>query len=306
MTRASPRLPMTSNARDEGVLSRYAALAGMCLIWGSTFLAIRVGNETVPPIWAAVLRLALATPLYFALAWTTGALSRDRNAIRAAIGYGAFNYGINFALLYWGEQRVPSGTAAVIYATIPLTTAVFAAMLGVHAFDRRQVLGSLVGLAGVAIVFSGELTSGAPVLALLAIFGAATASSLSTVILKQGPPQSTWMANGVGAAAGLVLCAAASLAMGEPHDLPSSADAWGPILYLVLAGNLGAYGLYGWLIARWNVVRINVIALIIPVIAVALGALIRNEALSTASYAGAAVVLIGVALTLRGGRARGE
>jgi drug/metabolite transporter (DMT)-like permease len=276
----------------------YAALAAMCLIWGSTFLAIRMGNEALPPFWAASLRLAFATPLYFLIAWASGALVRDAAAIRTALVYGFLNYGVNFVLLYWGELRVPSGTAAVIYATIPLTTAVFAALLRVHPFDRRQLAGSAVGLAGVAIVFSGELTSGAPATALAAIFGAAVASALSAVVLKRGPVQSTWMVNSVGAAAGLVVCAAASVAAREPRPLPGSLEAWGPVLYLVLAGNLGAYALYGWLITQWNVVRINVIALVIPLIAVGLGALVRSEALSVGTYAGAAVVLAGVGLTV--------
>ena len=289
---------MSRDDREAGTPRGYAALGGMCLIWGSTFLAIRLGNESVAPVWAATLRLALATPLYLMLAWATGANMRNRAAFRAALLYGVFNYGVNFVLLYWGETHVPSGTAAVIYATIPLTTAVFAALLGVHAFERHQIAGSVIGLLGVAIVFSGELTSGAPPVALLAVFGGAVASALSTVVLKQGPPQSTWAANGIGGAAGTAMCFAASVAMGESHALPRGLDEWSPILYLVLAGNLGAYALYGWLIAQWNVVRINVIALIIPVIAVALGAAVRSEALPPATYAGAAVVLAGVALTL--------
>jgi drug/metabolite transporter (DMT)-like permease len=274
----------------------------MCLIWGSTFLAIRIGTEAVAPIWSAVIRLSIAAPLYFLLARASGAVFRGGAALRAALGYGAFNYGVNFVCLYWGEQRIPSATAAVVYATIPLTTTVFAAVLRVHAFEMRQFAASLIGLAGVALVFSGELASGAPAGPLAAVLGGATASALAGVILKKGPPQSTWAANAVGALAGLVICSAASLALAESRALPAGVAGWGPILYLVVAGNLGAYALYGWLIAKWNVVNVNVIALIIPIIAVALGAWIRSESLPPATYAGAAVVLAGVALTLFTGR----
>jgi drug/metabolite transporter (DMT)-like permease len=276
----------------------YAAIVVMCLIWGSTFLAIRVGNESVPPMWAAAVRLMLATPLYVIAAWMTGARVGGGAATRAALGYGIFNYGVNFVLLYWGEQRVPSGTAAVIYATIPLTTAIFASVLDVHVFERRQLAASIVGLAGVAVVFRGELGSGAPVTALVAVFGGATASALSSVILKKGPPQSTWVVNAIGAAAGAVICLAASVALGEPREWPGTVQAWAPILYLVAAGNLGAYALYGWLITKWNVVRINVVALVIPLIAVVLGAAIRGEAPPFETYVGALLVLSGVTLTL--------
>jgi putative membrane protein PagO len=274
----------------------------MCLIWGSTFLTIRIGNEAVPPVWAAAIRLVIATPLYFIVARATGAVFQGGAALRAALGYGALNYGVNFVLLYWGEQRIPSGTAAVIYATIPLTTGLFASLLSVHRFERRQMLASVVGLAGVAVVFSAELTRGAPLSALAAVLGGATASSLSSVILKKGPPQSTWVANGIGAAAGAVVCLTASVVLRESHAFPRGAAAWMPIAYLVLAGNLGAYALYGWLIARWNVIRLNVIALLIPVVAVVLGSLIGREALPSQTFVGGAIVLLGVALTLRRSR----
>ena len=133
------RAPDGNEPRD---LRTYAALAGMCLIWGSTFLTIRIGNEAVPPVWAAAIRLVIATPLYFIVARATGAVFQGGAALRAALGYGALNYGVNFVLLYWGEQRIPSGTAAVIYATIPLTTGLFASLLSVHRFERRQMRSS--------------------------------------------------------------------------------------------------------------------------------------------------------------------
>lgn len=289
---------MTTGAGDAREPRVYAALAGMCLIWGSTFLVIRIGNEALPPAWAAALRLLIAIPLYFGVACATGASVGSRLAVRGALLYGSLNYGVNFVLLYWGELRVSSGPAAVIYATIPLTTAVFAWMSGVHRLEWRQLVASAIGLAGVAAVFSSELVRGVDLGALLAVAGAATASSLASVVLKRTPPQSTWVTNGFGAIAGVVVCLAASASLGERWRLPGSAASWGPILYLVVAGNLGAYALYGWVVTRWNVVRINVIALIIPIIAVALGTLVRHEALGRSAFAGAALVLVGVSLSL--------
>ncbi len=277
----------------------YAALAGMCLIWGSTFLIIRIGNEAVPPFWAASIRLIIAIPLYVVVARAAGARwPRGGPALRAVLGYGILNFGVNFVLLYWGEQRIPSGTAAVIYATVPLTTGLFASLLGVHAFAIGQLIAALVGLAGVTVVFWAEVARGAPGSALAAVFGAATASALSSVVLKKGPPQSTWVVNGIGAVAGLAICLTMSFVSREPHALPHDMAGWAPIAYLVIAGNLGAYALYGWLITRWNVIRINVIALLIPLVAVVLGSLVRQEALPSQAYAGGALVLVGVSLTL--------
>ncbi len=291
----SASAPSRSETRNTAT---YAAFAVMCLIWGSTFLAIRIGNESVAPIWAAFLRLAIATVLYAIVARATGASWPRGAALQAAVGYGFFNFGLNFVLLYWGELRISSGTTAVIYGTIPMTTAIFAALLGVHPLERHQILGALIGLAGVALIFSGELTAGGPPIALAAVFAAATFAALSGVLLKKGPPQSTWVANGVGAAVGAAVCLAASFAWGEPHAIPRGLRGWGPILYLVIAGNLGAYALYGWLITKWKVTKVHALTLVVPVIAVLLGALVRSEALPPATAAGAALVLAGVAITL--------
>ena len=290
------------DAREIHTPGTWAALVGMCLIWGSTFLIIRIGNEAVPPLWGATLRMTLAAPLCLLIARATGATFRGGPALRAALAYGVFNYGVNMALLYWGEQFVASGTAAVMYATVPLTTGFFASALGVQALRARQVLGALVGVAGVAVIFWGELGSGGPPAALAAVFGGTVAASLSGVLLKKGPPQSTWVANGIGSAAGAVICALASIALGEPRALPRGVAGWAPIGALVLAGNLGAYALYGWLMTKWKVTSVNVVALVIPVIAVVLGALVRAEAPPSATYAGSVLVLAGVALTLFGGR----
>jgi drug/metabolite transporter (DMT)-like permease len=280
----------------------YAAFVGTCLIWGSTFLAIRFGTESVPPVWGATIRLAIAAVLCFVVMKATGGSFPRGAALRAAFVFGALNLGVNFVLLYWGEQTVPSGTAAVLYATIPISTGIFSALLGVHPLSRVQLLSAVIGLLGVVLIFSGELSIGAPAKALVAVFTGATCASFSTVIVKKAPPQSTWALNSFGAAVGSCVCLLGSLVLGESHPLPQGWTGWGPILYLAILGNLGAYALYGWLITKWKVTSASIAALIIPVIAVILGAIVKGEAPPPTTYAGAALVLTGVAVALFGGR----
>ena len=98
----------------------YLVFIGCCLIWGSTFLAIRIGNEAVPPVWAATIRLVLAAPLLAGLVLVTRQHFPRGPALRGALLFGIFNFGANLSLLYWGERVVPSGIAAVLYATVPL------------------------------------------------------------------------------------------------------------------------------------------------------------------------------------------
>ena len=180
----------------------YLVFIGCCLIWGSTFLAIRIGNEAVPPVWAATLRLALAAPLLAALVVATRQRFPRGPALRGALLFGIFNFGANLSLLYWGERVVPSGIAAVLYATVPLSTAFLAAAMRVERLVARKLVAAVVAILGVAIIFAGELKLDVPLEGLVAVFLAATAASLSSVFLKQVPQPSAIAANAVGAAAG--------------------------------------------------------------------------------------------------------
>lgn len=291
-----------SRSSEERSPRTYASFAAMCLVWGSTFLAIRIGNEAVAPVWSAALRLLIAAPLYALIALAVRAPWPRGAALRAALLYGFLNYGVQFALLYRGELEVPSGTSSILYATIPLTTALGAAGLKVHPLRRHEILGALVGLSGVVLVFSGALSRGGPPLALAAVLIAAIVAAFSGIVLKMGPPQSTWAVNGVGAVVGVAVCLPTSLALGESWTLPRGLAGWGPIFYLIAAGNLVAYALYGWLIAKWKVTSVNAMTLVIPVVAVLLGALVRAETLGPGTVAGAALVLVGVSITLFVGR----
>ncbi len=280
--------------------AQYAAFVAMCLIWGTTFLAIRVGNEAVPPLWAAVLRLALAAVLNLLVAASTRAAWPRGPALRGIALFGLLNLGINFALLYWGEQRVPSGIAAVFYATVPLSTAFFASMMGVQRLEPLKIAAAAIGLGGVALIFSGEIRLGAPATALIAVFTGATCAALSGVILKRVPPHSTFVVNGIGCVIGSCVCLLGSFLIGESHALPRTTEGWFPILYLTIAGSLGAYVLWAWLVTQWRVTTVTVGALIIPVIAVAVGAILKGESPAPETYFGALLVLFGVSVSLFG------
>src|SRR6185295_10867966 len=101
----------------------WLAFAACGAIWGSTFLVISIGNDALAPVWAATLRLAAASVLLAAWTILRGQRLPRGPALRAALGYGVAQFGVNLPLLYWGERVVPSGLAAVVYATLPLSSA---------------------------------------------------------------------------------------------------------------------------------------------------------------------------------------
>jgi drug/metabolite transporter (DMT)-like permease len=277
----------------------WLAFAACGAIWGSTFLVISLGNDALPPVWAATLRLSLAALLLAVVTRARGKALPRGAALRAALGYGVAQFGVNFPLLYWAEKTVPSGMAAVIYATIPLTSALMARAIRLERLTAGKIAGSVVAFAGVALLFSSSFGGHVAASGLLAIFVAATAAGAGTIVLKRGPRQDPFGANAVGSAIGAVICGGVSVALGEAHALPATVAAAWPLLYLTLAGSLGAYVLMSWLVGRWSVTRTSYVTVIVPVIALALGALVRGERVGTTGLGGAALVLAGLLIGMR-------
>ena len=277
----------------------WLAFAGCGAIWGSTFLVISIGNDALAPVWAATLRLALAALLLAAVTVARGQPLPRGPALRAAVGYGIAQFGINLPLLYWGEKVVPSGVSAVIYATIPFSSALVARAFGLERLTPAKVLGALLSFAGVAVLFSSALQRSIPIAGFAAIFVGATAASIGTTLLKRGPRQDPFGANAAGSAVGAVIAGAASFVLGEAHALPATLGAAWPLIYLTIGGSVGAYVLMSWLLGHWSVTRISYVTVIVPIIALMLGAAVRHEPLGGRSLLGSALVLGGLLLGMR-------
>jgi hypothetical protein len=189
---------------------------------------------------------------------------------------------------------VPSGLAAVVYATLPLSSALMTGALGMERLTPQKVGGAVVALVGVFMLFSGSFRAHIAVSGLVAISIGATAAGLGSVLLKRGPRQDPFGANAVGCAIGVPIAAAVSFALGERHVLPTTLGAAWPLLYLTLAGSLGAYVIMSWLVNRWPVTRTSYVTVIVPVIALGLGVLVRHEPLTRMSLLGAGFVLLGL------------
>ena len=276
----------------------YGAFAGASMIWGSTFLVITFSNGVLAPLWGATMRLAIAAVLLAAVALLARARMPRGAALRDVAIYGALSLGANLALLYWGEQRVPSGITAVVFATAPLQTALYSRLFGVETLDAVKIVSAVVAVVGVAVIFAGQLGVGVPPDALGAVFLASTAAAIGAVMLRRAGPQSTWAVNAISAPIGAVICAAASVALGETRVLPAGLDQWWPVLYLAVLGSLGAYVLFAWLVTRWSATTASFIGVVVPVIALVLGAVFRSEFPPLVSFAGAALVIGAVVLVL--------
>src|SRR5262249_25907206 len=138
------------------------AFVATTIIWGSTWLVISLGNDTLPPIWAAALRLALAALVLAVMAAIARQPLPRGRALAHAVGFGVFQFGIGFPLIYWGETRVASGLTAVLFATVPLTSSLLARVMGIEPLSRNRMIGAVISIGGIAVVFSGELAGHTP------------------------------------------------------------------------------------------------------------------------------------------------
>ncbi len=295
---ATPAAGPAAGPRSD--LRPWLAFAGASAIWGTTFLAISLGNNSLAPVWASALRLALAAVLL--TAWCRLArISMPRGAaLRASLQYGVISFGLNMPLLYWGEKSVPSGLTAVMYATSPLTAALLARALGMERLTRAKIVGAAVALGGVAVLFSGSLNGQISPAGLIAVFLAAISGATGATLLKRGGRQSPIGANAVACAVGAPIAFALSFMLRETHALPMTFAALFPLLYLTVAGSMGAFVIFSWLVQHWPVSRSAYVGVIVPMLALALGSLVHHERLTAANLAGSALIIVGVVFGMRG------
>src|SRR2546423_184298 len=284
----------------------WAGLATIYLVWGSTYLGIRVMVETVPPLLGSGLRFVVAGAIFAAvLAARRGAsalrVSRRELLSCAAVGI-ALLLGGN-GLVAVGEQNVPSGLAALVVASVPLWVVVFRRASG-EVIGLGTALSVVVGFAGVALLLSpGERPDNAPIGGVLIVVAAAfcwASGSFASgrLALPDDPLRSTAMQMLCGGAAMVAVSLVAGEA-GDVHWSAISADSALAFAYLVVAGSLGAFTAYVWLLRHAPLSQVATYAYVNPVVAIALGALILGEQVTALVVAGAAIIVASVAVTVR-------
>ena len=144
--------------------ARWAGILAVSFIWGSTWIAIKLGLQSIPPFLSAGMRFALASAILAALSWAAGVpWPREARTHGGLLTLGFLNFVVNYGVVYWGEQYVSSGLTAVLFATYPLFVLLIAhAMIGAERITPRKALGVALGFLGVAVIFRSDLSLEAP------------------------------------------------------------------------------------------------------------------------------------------------
>jgi drug/metabolite transporter (DMT)-like permease len=281
----------------------YAAWAAVCLIWGTTYLGIKICLETMPPMLMGGLRFFSAGVLLAAMLAASGQRPPARRSWGGLAVLGVLLLGIGNGGVVWAEQTVSSGLAAVLVATTPFwMVGVEAAIPGGERIRRRHVAGLLVGFSGIVLLVWTDLAAGGAsasgiltglVALQVASFGWALGSSYSRRHAREE--------NALAAAAVQMMCGgmamlAAATVLGEWHDLHFNARTGTAFTYMVLVGAIGGFASYTYALKHLPVSTVSLYAYINPVIAVALGALLLDEPFTLRIVAAIAIILTGVAL----------
>jgi len=291
-------------------LRQWAALAVVYVVWGSTYLAIKIGIETLPPFLMAGGRFALAGLLMVAglAVWRRSALRMTWRQIGTAALAGLLLPLGGNGLVTVAEQGVSSGLAALLISAVPL----WIVLLRWAGRDRPStvtVAGVVVGFVGVALLLSGGITgghAGSVLLLLVAALSWAVGSYATTRLPMPANPIAGSAVEMIAGGLGLLLLGVLG---GEPHRLDLahvSARSWVAVAYLVVFGSVLAFTCYVWVLGNAPVSTVATYAYVNPAVAAILGALVLSERLAPAALLGGAVILLAVAaiVTDEGRRAR--
>lgn len=281
------------------------AFVVLTLIWGTTWAVIRVGLEGIPPLTGVALRFAVAGGLLLALVPRMGVrFSWSREELGLWAMNGLFSFSASYTIVYWAEQYIPSGLAAVLFATYPLMVAVLAHFtLPGERLAPRAATGILLGFAGVAVIFSDDLQllggARAREVSLLMLVSPLVSAVATIAVKRWGKGIHPLSLTAVPMLLTGALVGALAAAFERDMEVVFDLQSVGALLYLAVLGSAVTFTVYYWMLAHAPATRVALIAYTIPIVAVIIGAILFDEPIRPLVILGGALVLAGVAIVNR-------
>lgn len=279
------------------------AFFAIYVLWGTTFLAIRIAVEELPPLFAAGARFFIAGVLLLGFMLAKGAARPSARQWRNLLVMSLLMFVAEYGPLFWAEKYVPSGIVSVFAATIPIITLVLEMLvLRQQKWSLALASATVLGFGGVGILLLPGGTQHFPVVPCLAILCGCTAWSLGTVLSRpMDLPKARPVTSGAAMMLGGAMLLVISAGVGEMHPLPHvTLRAAMAVLYLIVFGSLLGFTAFVWLLAHMPATRVASHAYVNPIVAVALGYFFAGEPVTVRTLAGTALVLISVFIILRG------
>lgn len=286
----------------------------MCLVWGSTWFVVREGLQDMEPLGSAGLRFALAWLIMLPLA---GMIARreggEKPTLALVLAMAVGNFAVSYGIVYWAEQTLPSGLAAVLWGIYPIQTALIGHVyLPESRIVGLQWLGLVVGFFGVTLLFLTDVVSvgGDATLRGAVLLLSPTVSAFATAYVKKhGAGVSSALLNRWALFVGACMLLLAALSIEGGLEVPTEPRAVASVVYLALMGTVLTFTLYFWVLRTSSVVSLSLIAYVTPAIALVVGAGLGEERVTGWTIGGLALILLGCGLVLkkpRAGAARRE
>lgn len=274
----------------------------LCIIWGSTWLVIKVGYGGLGPFNVAGVRFAVASAILVVVVPIVGARwPRGRAEWTLVTVVGVLLFVGDYGLIYWAEQYIDSGLTAILFGTFPLLTMAFAHVyIPGERLTRRTLTGGVAASLGVVALFGDRVHFDASnTWPMVSIVGAAACAAAANVATKRhGGAIHSAALNASSMMIGAVLLLALSWSTGGGVSVPSDARSWAAVGYLAVVGSVIAFLIYFSLLKTWKATTLSFFGVFTPAVALLLGALVLHERLTLWSVVGSALILGGVSLTL--------
>lgn len=279
---------------SDGERVALAAFVAYTVLAGGNAVGVRFSNRELAPLWGAGLRFGLAAALLLAVMVVLRLAFPRGRALVGSLLYGLFNFAGSFGLGYYGLVRLHAGLGQILLALVPLATLLLAVLWRQERLGAAAVIGTLLALAGVAVISYSPLLNNVPLLSVLALVGGAICFAQALVFVRRFPPVHPVTMNAVGMMVGATLLLAAALVADEPIVLPHRLETWAAMAYLVVIGSVVVFLLYLVVLRYWAASRASYGFVIIPFVTLLLSVWLDNEPVGLGLVAGGLLVLAGV------------
>jgi len=277
-----------------GERTALAAFVTGSVLAGGNAVGVRFSNRELSPLWGAGLRFMLAAALLIVAMAALGLTLPRGRALAGASLYGALNFGLAFALAYYGFVRIHAGLGQALLALVPLLTLLLAALQRQERLRVGAVAGALLAVTGIGVLSRAPLQEAVPLLSLLALLGSAVSFAQAAILVRHFPPVHPVTTNAVGMSSAALLLIPGSVLFGETIALPRRSETLLALGYLVVVGSVVVFVLYIVVLRHWSASRAAYTFVLVPVVTIVLSAWLDDEPVRAGLLLGGSLVLAGV------------
>lgn len=281
---------------------KFAGFIGLSLIWGTTWLVIKIGLDGMPPFLGVGLRFIAAGTIVMTIGFIKDRkLAFSLSLFKLTLIIGILMFTISYSAVYWAEQYISSGMASIMFSTLPFYVAAFAALiLKNERLNLLRVVGMIVGVLGTALIFSENLNvqNFIQLMALLAVFISPISAAFAVVITKKNIHNyNRYLLNGGSMLVGGIATLSIHFIFESNMPLIWSTTSIGALIYLTLIGSALAFSIHFWMLLHVEATTVSFVTIVSPVVALFLGYIILSENLSGLQFAGSIFVIGGVLIS---------